>query len=57
MLDFPKKKLPPPQVFVHQQGCQILLGTTYQNVEKNTKGPQNIPNGHKAYEMVVKYSK
>jgi hypothetical protein len=26
-------------------------------VEKNTKGPQNIPNGHKAYEMVVKYSK
>jgi hypothetical protein len=28
------------------QGCQIFLGTTYQNGGKYTKWPQNIPNGH-----------
>jgi hypothetical protein len=42
------------------QGCQIFLGTTYQNGEKCTKLPkytkwtQNIPNGHKIYLMAVK---
>jgi hypothetical protein len=32
------------------QGCQIFRGTTYQNGE-------NLPNDHKIYQMVVKYSK
>jgi hypothetical protein len=31
---------------VHQ-GCQIFLGTKYQNGEKYTKLPQTIPNVHK----------
>jgi hypothetical protein len=52
------------------QGCQIFLGTTYQNVKnipnnhkifkmatKYTKWPQNIPNGHKIYQMATKYIK
>jgi hypothetical protein len=39
------------------QGCQIFLGTTYQHGEKYTKLPQNVPNGHKKYQMAVKYSK
>jgi hypothetical protein len=46
------------------QGCQIFLGTTYQNgknIPKNhkiyqmateyIKWPQNIPNGHKIYQQ------
>jgi hypothetical protein len=36
------------------QGCQIFLGTRYRNGEKYTKPPQNIPNGHKSFPMVVK---
>jgi hypothetical protein len=36
------------------QGCQIFHGTIYQNGEKYTKLPQNIPNGHKIYQMAVK---
>jgi hypothetical protein len=32
------------------QGCQIFLGTTYQNGKKYTKSPQNIPNGPKIYQ-------
>jgi hypothetical protein len=39
-----------------KQGCQIFLGTTYQNGNKLPKSPQNIPNGHKIYEMAVKYT-
>jgi hypothetical protein len=31
---------------ISEQGCQIFLGTTYQNGEKYTKGPQNLPNVH-----------
>jgi hypothetical protein len=31
------------------QGCQIFLGTTYQN-------GKNIPNGHKIYQMATKYT-
>jgi hypothetical protein len=42
------------------QGCQICLGAIYQNGEKiitkYTKWQQNIPNGNKTYQMVVKYS-
>jgi hypothetical protein len=40
-----------------KQGCQICLGTTYQNGERCTKGPQSIPNGNATYQIVVKYSK
>jgi hypothetical protein len=29
------------------QGCQIFLGTKYQNGKKYTKLPQNIPNVNK----------
>jgi hypothetical protein len=32
------------------RGCQIFLGTTYQ------KG-KNVPNGHKIYQMAIKYLK
>jgi hypothetical protein len=32
-----------------EPGCQIFLGTTYQNGEKYTKLPQNEPKGHKIY--------
>jgi hypothetical protein len=30
-----------------EQGCQIFLGTTYQNGKNIPKLPQNIPNDHK----------
>jgi hypothetical protein len=36
------------------QGCQIFLGTIYQNVEKYSLLLQNIPNGRKIYQMSVK---
>jgi hypothetical protein len=39
------------------QGCQIVIGAKYQKWGKITKWPLNIPNGHKTYHMVVKYSK
>jgi hypothetical protein len=38
-----------------EQGCQILLGKTYQNMKNIAnshniyKRPQNIPKGHKIY--------
>jgi hypothetical protein len=31
-----------------------FFGTKYQNREKYTKGPQNIPNGHKIFPMTIK---
>jgi hypothetical protein len=37
------------------QGCQIFLGTQYQNRTKCTKGTQNVPNGHKISQMAIKY--
>jgi anionic cell wall polymer biosynthesis LytR-Cps2A-Psr (LCP) family protein len=37
--------------------CQIFHVASYQKVEKITKSPQNIPNGHETYQMVLKYSK
>jgi hypothetical protein len=48
-----------------RHGCQIFLGTTYQNGEKNTKWPQNkytkwrlnISNGHKINQVLIKYTK
>jgi hypothetical protein len=39
------------------QGCQIILGTTYQNSEKFIRWPQNVPNGHKIAQISVKYYK
>jgi hypothetical protein len=35
------------------RGCQIFLGIIYQNGEIYTKLPQNIPNYHKIYQMVI----
>jgi hypothetical protein len=43
------------QTSTTEQGCQICPGTTYQNGEKYTKLVQNIPNGHKNYQLAVKY--
>jgi hypothetical protein len=37
-----------------KQGCQIFIGPKYQNGEKYTKLPQNIPNGHKIFPMAIK---
>jgi hypothetical protein len=34
-------------------GCQIILCSTYQNVEKYTKLHQNIPTAHNVYQMAV----
>jgi hypothetical protein len=39
-------------------GLPDFLDTIYQNGEKYTKIPQHyVPNGHKVYQMAVKYSK
>jgi hypothetical protein len=40
-----------------EQGCQIFLGTLYQNRKKCTKWTQNVPNGHKTSPVSVKCSK
>jgi hypothetical protein len=37
-----------------QQGCQIFLGTKFQNGGKCTRGPQTVPNGHKIFPMAIK---
>jgi hypothetical protein len=37
-----------------EQGCQIFLGPKYENGEKYTKLPQNIPNGHETFLMAEK---
>jgi hypothetical protein len=37
-------------MYVRDQGCQIILGTKYQN-------GKNIPNYHKLYQMSMKYNK
>jgi hypothetical protein len=42
-------------LWLTHQGCQIFLGTTYQNGEKYTKWHQNVPNGHEIHEMAKKY--
>jgi hypothetical protein len=39
------------------QGCQIFVGTLYQNLQKCTKSTQNFPKGHKISQMSLKYSK
>jgi hypothetical protein len=39
------------------QGCQIFLGTIYQNGENYTNLPLNYQNGHKIYQMAIIYSK
>jgi hypothetical protein len=40
-----------------EQGCQIFLGPNIPKREKYNKWPQTIPNGHKVYQMAMKYSK
>jgi hypothetical protein len=45
---------PQPTVKQWDQGCQIFLGPKYQNGDKYTKLPQNIPNGHKIFPLAVK---
>jgi hypothetical protein len=37
-----------------EAGLPDFLGTIYQNGEKYTKLPQNIPSSHKIYQMVIK---
>jgi hypothetical protein len=39
------------------QGCQIFLGTWYQNWKTCTKWTQNVSNGHDTSQMSIKYSK
>jgi hypothetical protein len=39
-----------------QQGCQIFLAAKYQNQKKYTKQPQNVPNGHKIYQLAINYT-
>jgi hypothetical protein len=34
-----------------KQGCQIVLGTAYQNEKNTPEWPQTIPNGHKIYKI------
>jgi hypothetical protein len=44
------------------KGCQIFLGTTYQNMKNLPNDQQvyqmaiNIPNGHKMCQMAIKYA-
>jgi hypothetical protein len=40
---------------LQQQGCQIFLGTPYQNGNKYNKWPQNLTNGRKIYIPKQKY--
>jgi hypothetical protein len=43
---------------VISQGCQIFLGPNIPNWENNTNEQKlGIPNGHKLYQMAMKYSK
>jgi hypothetical protein len=37
-----------------KQGCQLFLGTLYQNEEKIPNLPPNILNVHKMYQMALK---
>jgi hypothetical protein len=39
------------------RGCQIFLGTRYQNSEIFTKLTKNVRHGHKISQMAIKYSK
>jgi hypothetical protein len=39
-----------------QQGCQIFLGTKYQNGKKYTKLPQTVPNAHKLEQKTLKWT-
>jgi hypothetical protein len=36
------------------QGCQIFLGTAYQNGKNIPNIPKYIINGHKIYEIAIK---
>jgi hypothetical protein len=39
-----------------RQDCQIFIGTTYQNWQKYTKFPQNIPNSLKIGQMALQFT-
>jgi hypothetical protein len=39
------------------QDCQIFVGTGYPNQKKYTKSTQNVPNGHKISQTVIKFPK
>jgi hypothetical protein len=43
--------------FKTRQGCQIFLGTSYQNGKNFTNIPQKIPNVYQIYQMAVKWTK
>jgi hypothetical protein len=45
-----------PQAACGNQGCQIFLGTIYQNV-KNTPNDRYIPNGNELYPITTKYTR
>jgi IS30 family transposase len=38
------------------RGCQIFLGTIYQNGKEYTKRPQNLPDCHNIYKITTKYT-
>jgi hypothetical protein len=42
---------------VIDQGCQIFLGTWYQNQKKMYQMNTKVPNEHKKYQMVIDYPK
>jgi hypothetical protein len=39
------------------KGCQIFHGAAYQDGEKYTKGPLNVPNCHEIYQIAVNKTK
>jgi hypothetical protein len=39
-----------------KQRLPDFIGARYQNGEKFTNRPQNVPDGRKTYQMLVKYS-
>jgi hypothetical protein len=43
--------------YTQLQGCQIFLGPNIPKRELYTKWPQTVPNGHKLYQLIKKYSK
>jgi hypothetical protein len=50
----------PPACVSHMEpihGCQIFLGTKYQNGGKYTKLPRTIPNVHKIQQKTAKWTK
>jgi hypothetical protein len=63
--NWPRSWLKAAAVAIAHRGCQIFLRATYKNGKYVPKLPQNIPNvhkicipnGHKIYQMAIKYAK